>query len=67
MDGMRTEKGFVFGVWCFELRVAGYAEFQMMERSDTRTLEAVSKNGFWFKIEAEPSFNPQAYLSMSRT
>ena len=32
-----------------------------------QNLEAVSKKGFWFKIEAEPSFNPQEYASISRT
>jgi hypothetical protein len=30
-------------------------------------IEAISKKGFWFKIKAESSFNPQAYSSMSRT
>jgi hypothetical protein len=30
-------------------------------------LEAISKKGFWFKVKAGPSFNPQAYSSMSRT
>ena len=30
-------------------------------------LEAISKKGFWFKVKAVPSFNPQAYSSMSRT
>jgi hypothetical protein len=30
-------------------------------------LEAISKKGFWVKIKAGPSFNPQAYSSMSRT
>jgi len=25
------------------------------------TSEAISKIGFWSKIKAEPSFNPQAY------
>ena len=30
-------------------------------------LEAISKKGFWLKVEAGPSFNPQTYSSMSRT
>jgi hypothetical protein len=30
-------------------------------------LEAISKIGFWFKVKAEPIFNPQAYSSMSRS
>jgi hypothetical protein len=32
-----------------------------------KSLEAISKKGFWFKIKAGSSFNPQAYSSMSRT
>jgi len=31
-----------------------------------RTLEAISKKGFWFKVAAGPSFNPQEYYSISR-
>ena len=31
------------------------------------TLEAISKKGFWLNIEAEPSFNPQEYIGISRT
>ena len=30
-------------------------------------LEAISKKGFWLKVKAGPSFNPQTYSSMSRT
>jgi hypothetical protein len=30
------------------------------------TLEAISKIGFWFKVAAGASFNPQEYLSISR-
>jgi hypothetical protein len=29
-------------------------------------LEAISKIGFLLKVKAGPSFNPQAYSSMSR-
>jgi hypothetical protein len=28
-------------------------------------IEAISKIGFWFKIKAEPRFNPQAYFKYS--
>jgi len=31
------------------------------------SLEAISKIGFWLKVEAGLSFNPQAYSSMSRS
>jgi hypothetical protein len=30
-------------------------------------IEAISKIGFLLKVKAGPSFNPQAYSSMSRT
>jgi hypothetical protein len=29
--------------------------------------EAISKNGFWFKIKAAARFNPEEYWSISRT
>jgi hypothetical protein len=31
------------------------------------SVEAISKIGFWLKVKAGPSFNPQAYSSMSRS
>ena len=31
-----------------------------------KKLEAISKIGFWFKVVAGESFNPQEYLSISR-
>jgi len=31
-----------------------------------RYFEAISKIGFWFKFEAEPSLKPQAYIGISR-
>jgi len=30
-------------------------------------IEAISKNGFWFKIKAAARFNPEEYWSISRT
>jgi hypothetical protein len=30
-------------------------------------IEAISKIGFWFKLAAGPRFNPEEYLSISRT
>ena len=30
------------------------------------TQEAISKKGFWFKIEAGPRFKPEEYLSIWR-
>jgi len=32
-----------------------------------KILETISKKGFLLRVKAEPSFNPQAYLSMLRT
>ena len=29
-------------------------------------LEAISKNGFWFKVEADARFKPEEYASISR-
>jgi len=29
-------------------------------------LQAISKKGFWFKIEAEAKFKPEAYSSIPR-
>jgi hypothetical protein len=30
-------------------------------KDKNKTLEAISKIGFWFKVKAGPMFNPQAY------
>jgi hypothetical protein len=30
-------------------------------------IEAISKIGFWFKVEAGPRFNPEAYSSIPRS
>ncbi len=29
-------------------------------------LEAISKNGFWFKVKADVKFNPEEYSSILR-
>jgi hypothetical protein len=42
-------------------RAASSGEFKFKE------LEAISKIGFWFKVKAEPRFNPQAYSSIPRS
>ena len=46
-----------------EVRVRASKRFRQL----ILRLEAISKLGFWFKIKAGPSFNPQAYSRMSRT
>jgi len=30
-------------------------------------LDTISKIGFWFKVKAEPMFNPQTYLSIPKS
>jgi len=31
-----------------------------------KTIEAISKNGFWFKVKAGARIKPEEYLSISR-
>ena len=39
---------------------------QKIDASKFGLLQAISKKGFWFKIEAEAKFKPQAYSSIPR-
>jgi hypothetical protein len=36
-------------------------------KTKNKTLEGISKIGFWFKVKADPSFNPQEYCGILRT
>jgi hypothetical protein len=35
--------------------------FEIVSISMSMMIEAISKLGFWSKVKADPSFNPQAY------
>ncbi len=37
-----------------------------MESYSLQRLQAISKNGFWFKIATDSGFKPQAYACMLR-